>query len=139
MATETKPGFYFKDLPEFLRSLGATPGRVNAAQKAFLRIAAATVMVWAKENARAEGGVAAKSAPDIRTGRLGEVRFGGKPYDMGAEFGSYRYHQFHAWRGNGDDSGYFLWPAIRRFRDTKMLDLWLQETWGALSEAFTQR
>lgn len=141
MATGTGIGnsFYIEGLDSFLRDLGVTPGRVKAAEKAFLLLAATRVMVWAKEGARAEGGAAGKSAKDVKTGRPGEVKYGGKPYNMGAEFGSYQYHQFETFRGNGEDAGYFLWPAIRRFRDNAMLDLWLQETWGALSEAFTQR
>ena len=31
----------------------------------------------------------------------------------GAEFGSYRYHQFKPWRGSSSDAGYFLYPSIR--------------------------
>lgn len=27
------------------------------------------------------------------------------------------WNQFKPWRGNGDDAGYFLWPAIRQSRD----------------------
>jgi hypothetical protein len=139
MGTGIGANFYIEGMPEFLRSLGVTPGRVKAAQKAFLQLAATRVMVWAKEGARDEGGVAAKSASNIKTGRLGEVKYGGKPYNMGAEFGSYQYRQFETWRGKGDDAGYFLWPAVRRFRDTEMMDLWVRESWDALSEAFTQR
>lgn len=131
--------FYIEGLDDFVRDLGVTPGRVKAAEKAFLQLAATRVMVWAREGARGLGGAAGKSAKDIKTGRLGEVKYGGKPYNLGAEFGSYQYKQFDTWRGSGEDSGYFLWPAIRRFRDNAMLDLWLQESWSALSDAFTQR
>lgn len=129
--------FYIEGFEDWLKDLGVTPRNVKLAQKAFLTVAAATVMNWAKDNARAEGGVAEKSAKDVRTGGAGVVRFGGKPYNMGAEFGSYAYRQFETFRGNGDDAGYFLWPAIRRFRDKEMMNTWLHETWSALSEAFT--
>lgn len=140
MTTPTGPGvqFYLDGFEQFIRDLGVTPNRVKAAQRAFLVIAGATVMVWAKEGAYREGGSAAKSAKDIKTSRPGEVKYGGKPYNYGAEFGSYRYKQFQTWRGNSDDAGYFLWPAIRRFRDTEMMDLWLRETWDALATAFTK-
>lgn len=64
------------------------------------------------------GGVAAKTAPSITAaGRVASagVSFGGGsyPFAMGAEFGSYRFHQFKPWRGNGSDAGYFVYPAIR--------------------------
>jgi hypothetical protein len=129
--------FYIVGFDEWLKELGVTPGNVKLAEKTFLTVAAATVMNWAKENAIAEGSVAAKAKSDLRTGGPGVVRYGGKPYDMGAEFGSYQYHQFKIWRGNDDDAGYFLWPAIRQFRDKEMMNTWLHETWTALSEAFT--
>lgn len=129
--------FYIVGFDKWVRELGVTPRNVKLAERAFLTIAAATVMNWAKENARDEGSVMAKAARDVRTAGPGVVRYGGRPYDMGAEFGSYRYRQFQTWRGNGDDAGYFLWPAIRKFRDKEMMNTWLQETWGALSEAFT--
>jgi hypothetical protein len=57
----------------------------------------------------------------------------------GAEFGSYQYHQFQRWRGKGDDAGYFLWPAIRKFRDTSMAKLWLVETHSAIAAAFNDK
>lgn len=129
--------FYIVGFEQWLKDLGVTPQNIKLAERTFLTVAAATVMNWAKENARAEGSVMAKAAADIRTAGLGAVKYGGRPYDMGAEFGSYRYHQFQIWRGNDDDAGYFLWPAIRKFRDQEMLNLWLQETWAALSDAFT--
>lgn len=129
--------FYIQGFDRWLKELGVTPGNVKLAEKTFLTVAAATVMNWAKENARSEGSVMGKSSTDVRALGQGVVRYGGKPYNMGAEFGSYRYHQFKTWRGNGDDAGYFLWPAIRKFRDKEMLNTWLHETWSALSDAFT--
>lgn len=58
------------------------------------------------------------------------VILGGKPYDMGAEFGAGRnqrrsrstgsylgFNQFKPWRGSGGGAGYFLFPAIRDSRD----------------------
>lgn len=124
-------------LPSFIRHLRLSPAKVRVAEKVFLWEAARTVARWAKENATREGHVAAKSAEDIKAASAGVVTYGGKPYNMGAEFGSYQYHQFERWRGKGDDAGYFLFPAVRKFRDTGMTKLWLQETYAAFSEAFT--
>jgi hypothetical protein len=33
---------------------------------------------------------------------------------LGHEFGSLRYPQFQAWRGNKSGAGYYLWPTIRQ-------------------------
>lgn len=41
------------------------------------------------------------------------VSIGGKPYDLGAEFGAKRWPQFKEWRGNGMDAGYVVFPTIR--------------------------
>ena len=68
------------------------------------------------------GSVAAKVAPSIKanagSGWAG-ISLGGSAYPMagGAEFGSYRYHQFQPWRGNSSDAGYFMYPAIRQDAD----------------------
>lgn len=35
------------------------------------------------------------------------------PALLGREFGSARFKQFPAWRGNGQDAGYFLFPTLR--------------------------
>lgn len=101
-----------------------------------MREAARIVRRWAQDNARREGGVAAKSADDIRVAGPGVVAYGQKPYNMGAEFGSYQYHQFERWRGKDDNAGYFLWPAIRKFRDTTMAKLWYAEQHSVIHEAF---
>lgn len=124
-------------LPSFVRTLRLSPQMVKVAERVFLVEAARTVKRWAQENARAEGHVAAKSAEDVETAGPGVIIYGKKPYNMGAEFGSYQYHQFEIWRGKGDDAGYFLWPAIRKFRDTAMAKLWIAETNNALREAFS--
>lgn len=132
-------GYYVDGLPQFIRELDSGPDRLRRADKAFYARAARLVRDWAQENARKEGGVAAKSQVDIRLGKPGEINYGGKPYNMGAEFGSYQYRQFDTWRGKGDDAGYFLWPAIRRFRDTAMTDLWLNEAFDILRDIFTAK
>lgn len=123
-------------LPSFARTLRLSPAAIRLAEKVFLREAAHRVRNMAQENARRQGGVAAKSAEDIKVAGPGVVSYGQKPYNMGAEFGSYQYHQFQRWRGKGDDAGYFLWPAIREFRNTTMAKLWLAEAHTALAAAF---
>jgi hypothetical protein len=126
-------------LPSFVHALRLSPAQVRLAEKVFLREAARRVKNMAQDNARHLGSVAAKSAEDIRVAGPGVVAYGGKPYNYGAEFGSYQYHQFQRWRGKGDDAGYFLWPAIRKFRETSMAKLWLVETHSAIAAAFNDK
>lgn len=137
MATDLQ--ITIEGLPKFVNSLHLSPARIRFAERVFLHEAAKTVQRWARENATQEGHVAGKSVEDIEIAGPGVIRYGGKPYNMGAEFGSYQYHQFERWRGKGDDAGYFLWPAIRRFRDTALAELWLRETRAVLSEAFNSK
>jgi hypothetical protein len=125
-------------LPAFIRSMRLSPQKLRIAEKIFLAGAARTVRKWAQENADQLGGVAAKAAHDIKIAGPGVVVLGGRPYDMGAEFGSFQYHQFERWRGKGDEAGYFLWPAIRRFRDSGMAQLWLSSVEPAFRDAFPE-
>lgn len=133
---ETYTYVHVEGLDEFLRELNSSPTKIRRAESAYLRAAAQAVRTKAQLNAYAEGGVAAKSAEDIRIGGIGQVAYGGKPYNFGAEFGSYQYAQFERWRGKGDEAGYFLWPAIREFRDRDMAHLWLKQVWAAFADAF---
>lgn len=48
------------------------------------------------------------------------------PYVLGAEFGAKRYPQFKPWRGNGDEAGYWLFPAVRDMRD-EIVDAYADE------------
>lgn len=132
--------FRVDGLEDFIHELGLTRREVRRAERHFLDAASKAVVKHAKDYARQYGGVLVKSADeDLRTGRPGEVIYGGKPYSAGAEFGSYQYRQFERWRGNSandNNAGYFLWPAIRRFRDKEMLDLWARELGEAFSTAF---
>lgn len=79
--------------------------------------------------------MAARAAETLRAGRQlakATVTLGGAraPFALGAEFGAGRdvrrgnvggnpprpgrgWNQFMGWRGNGEDAGYFLYPAIR--------------------------
>jgi hypothetical protein len=105
------------DLAEFRRALAALGPGLAAAEHTFEGQAASRIVRRAIATARSLGSVAAKAATDVQTGARGVVDYGGRPYDMGAEFGAYRYKQFKTWRGNQDNAGYFLWPSARWFRD----------------------
>lgn len=122
-----------EEFERFVRALDLSRQKMIRAERQFYVAAARTVDQMAETEARSLGSVAAKSASDIRVGGPGVVVYGGQGYDMGAEFGSYRYKQFKLWRGNGDDAGYFLWPSIRIFRDKRMQDLWTKEVWKVVS------
>jgi len=131
-------------IEQFVKALGVAPERIRAMERIFLTVAATEVLVEAKDSARKIAGrrggrsVEAKSSVDIRSAGPGVLRYGGKPWDMGAEFGSYQYRQFDRWRGNDDDAGYFLWPALRKFRDDKLVKKWLLEVWPVIHEAFPE-
>lgn len=79
-------------------------------------------------------GSTAKSAASVRYMGGGSVRYGGQPWDMGTEFGSYRYHQFSAWLGNKEDAGYFFWPSVRDWEQGFQPGTWLdrQPFWRRL-------
>lgn len=69
-----------------------------------------------RERATGLGSVAAKSAPNIKalaTQRDARISYGGRPYNMGAEFGAKQYKQFSRWLGKGEGAGYFFWPTVR--------------------------
>lgn len=104
-----------------LKAIGPAAEReLSKANKA----AADIVAKAAQAKAESLGGVAAKSAPSVKSSAgakqasvfLGSDQF---PFALGAEFGAKKYHQFKPWRGNqwvesGDENvGYFLHPAIR--------------------------
>lgn len=122
-------------LDEFIEKLGLAPAKAQKAETIFERAAANTLVERAKEMAIAEGSTAKHSAKDIKRSGNAAV-FGGEPYDFGAEFGALVYKQFRPWTGNGDDAGYFFWPAVRSFRDVDMVKVWEETVWQAISEPF---
>lgn len=72
----------------------------------------------AQELAAGLGGVHARVAPTIKASSSQSeamVKGGGakSPEFFGAEFGALQYPQFPGWKGNDDNAGYMLWPAIR--------------------------
>lgn len=128
----------FDGLEDFLKDMGVLPKDMKRAQDIFGTLAAATVVSLAKQNASEYGKPQQiRAAEDVRAIGQGTVQFGGKAQDWGAEFGAYVYHQFPEWRGNKDDAGYFLWPAIREFRDEDMFNLWVREVWTVISKLFS--
>jgi hypothetical protein len=136
MSRRNKSYAHIEGMKDFLRDLGVAERHWAVAEKVFLATAATTVVQRARDIAKSEGRLAIKSSRDVRTGGLGVVVYGGQGYSMGAEFGALQYKQFEMWRGNRDDAGYFLWPAIREFRDEEMLNLWAKEVWMAIKPAF---
>jgi hypothetical protein len=127
---------HIEGLREFLQGMGVAKREMENAERVFGAIAAATVINTAKQNASGVSRLAAKAAQDLRVVGSNTVQYGGKPYSFGAEFGAVQWHQFREWRGNQDDAGYFLWPAIREFRNDDMLDLWVKEVWSVMEKAF---
>lgn len=112
-------GVRVQGLTELNRALRALGPEFQKELKAANLDVAQMVAGDAKSIAYSLGGVAAKTAPSITAAArnvAAGVSFGGTayPFAMGAEFGSYRFNQFKAWRGNGSDAGYFVYPAIRQ-------------------------
>lgn len=107
------------ELNRALRELG--PEFQRELKGANLQVAE-LVAADARAAAHSLGGVAAKTAGSIKakgyTTSAG-VALGGTGYEfaLGAEFGSYKFHQFKPWRGSSSDAGYFLYPAIRHDGD----------------------
>lgn len=129
---------HIEGLEEFIRDAGVAERNMKDAEKVFMAVAATTVAEGARQMGREQGGVAEKAATDVRVAALGTVAYGGEAYSFGAEFGAIQWKQFDEWRGNGTDAGYFFWPAIREFRDEKMLDQWVKHVWENVKFAFPE-
>ncbi len=109
-----------RELRKDLERLGDTEG--SARFKQALQDAAKTVIADAKGNASTRMERSAAGRLKVSKGaNAAAVMLGGKPYDLGAEFGAKRWHQFKPWRGNDIDAGYFLFPAVRDAQD-ELLD-----------------
>src|SRR5690348_883428 len=83
-------------------------------------IAADIVVPEAKRRAgqTRAGGAVINSIRAAKAARSATVSLGSNKVSWAAgwEFGSLKYKQFPYWRGNGEDAGYFMWPAIRAKR-----------------------
>lgn len=134
--TNRKQYAQIEGLQDFIKDMGVAPKEIKRAEEIFNQLAAHSVVQMAKDNATHFGKQQARAAEDVRAIGSGTVQYGGKAWSFGAEFGSIQYGQFPDWRGNKDDAGYFLWPAIREFRDEDMLNLWVREVWTAVEGLF---
>lgn len=108
-----------KELQSALRAADRDfPKQLRVANKS----AADLVAEGTRSSFASRGGVAPKVAPSVKAlaqQRNASVKIGGPkyPFALGSEFGSIRYKQFPAWKGNGPDAGYSLYETIRDKRD----------------------
>lgn len=135
-----------RELRAALRRLG---------DRALLRELAATnqrlaMLVVERARMNASGAMQEAAAGRLKASKAqaaARVTLGGKPYDLGAEFGAVQnaprttargtvrgWNQFEPWRGNDEGAGYFLFPAIRDMRDEiieqyadEIERIWMQE------------
>ena len=126
----------YSDVKAFARDIARTPADIARAENRFYAASVSAVIGIAKTEAAAVGGVAAKASADLKPIGINTVLYGGKGYSKGAEFGSYQYKQFKMWRGNADDAGYFLWPALRQFRDKDFRTEWDRSVWNVIQRDF---
>lgn len=101
-----------KEVRRDLKEAGDFEG--SAALKAALAEAADHVVATARSRAstRQERSMASRLKAS-RSAASSAVTLGGKPYDLGTEFGAKRWPQFRDWRGNDLGAGYLLFPTIR--------------------------
>lgn len=114
-----------------LRKLGAELDRSAAvttiAGHEFSEISVHEIATRAKSKAQQLGSVAALASQDIRV--LGsKIVYGGKGYDMGAEYGSRAYRQFMSY----NEGGYFLGDAEE---NADLEAKWDAFVWGAIKSA----
>jgi hypothetical protein len=118
-------------LKELVVEIQRMPARLRNAESVFATVAAATIASNAREMAATGTRMQSAASMDISHPSPGVIKYGGRGFDMGAEFGSIQYHQFRHWRGNSDFAGYFLWPTVRTFRDQEMVKAWYQKVYTA--------
>ena len=129
----------YSDVTAFARDIARTPVDIAKAENRFYAASVGAVIGMAQAEAATVGRQAAKAAADLKPIGINTVLYGGKGYSKGAEFGSIQYKQFKMWRGNSDDAGYFLWPAIRQFRDKEFRTEWDRSVWTVIQRDFTNR
>lgn len=111
-------------IEDLIRDLQTAPAELEGAKHDAQTASAELTAREAAMKAQSLGSVARKASSDIRWAGT-EVRYGGSPWSMGAEFGAIRWHQFKPWRGNQDQAGYFLWPTVRKLRESALPQIWL--------------
>lgn len=120
-STSTHRGFSvkvegLKELSRDLKAAGDFEGS-NALKKALAEAADQVVQAAQANASTRQQRATAGRLKASKAAASSSVTLGGKPYDLGVEFGSKRWPQFPAWRGNGMDAGYLLFPAIREEQD----------------------
>lgn len=135
-ARNVKARVSIQGLDGFIQSLNLAAGQIKRTTTLFAAEAIKQVAAIARGLAVAQGGVAAKASKDLIV-RQATLTYGGNGYNLGAEFGAYRYKQFQTWRGNGGDAGYFLFPAIRQLEGDMLGLLWFREVWAKVEPLIT--
>lgn len=128
----------FEGLTEIRRALEQLGEFDTSAQFKAAGFAVASEIVIPAAKGKARTRMQRRAADTLKAAKISTgaaVKFGsGFPAAMGAEFGAYRnqrrlgrphgtvanvtgWNQFEPWRGSDQDSGYFLWPAIRDTAD----------------------
>lgn len=107
-------------LEHLLRDAQVAERAIPAVITAVEEVVAQGIAGEAADSARSLGSVAGKAADELRYSGGGTVEFGGEPWDLGAEFGALRWPQFDQWLGNSDDAGYFLFPTVREWEDSRI-------------------
>lgn len=149
-------GLQIDGFDEFRKTMRHAPATFRKAIRKVDRAWASKAQQIAAQRATSTGGVAARQAPTIRGSALQtgiRLKAGGAdhPEFWGAEFGGGNFapptpksnrhgrpgytNQFRAWRGNGADAGYFIYPSIRERIVPQLADSYLDELAAALTEA----
>lgn len=119
---ESGGAIYVAGLREFQRGLRQAETNLAPAMRDANKEVAETIAAGTRASFLSRPGVALKVAPSVKATaeqRRAAVKIGGDryPFALGSEFGSFRYRQFPAWRGNSADAGYSLHPTIRSERE----------------------
>ena len=129
------------DIGDFVKDIrnSVSDSHLQRAENIFQLLAGGQIATEARELAQRGTHMQRSAAQDIRQTSPGEVTYGGRPYSIGAEYGSHQYHQFEPWDGAypAPTEGYFFWPAVAHFRDREMDALWDREVFHeTFSKAF---
>lgn len=128
-----------RELVAFQQTITRIPGRLQDAEHIYSTLAGSMIVAGARSFASMGNHMQQRASADVQLGP-DRITYGGKPYDMGAEFGALQYKQFEAWRGHSDDAGYFLFPAVRKFQKEDSVAVWFKEIYSrVLGSAFPDR
>jgi hypothetical protein len=115
-------------LAEFQRALKAMDDKLPRELSKANKAAAEMVATKARAKASAQGGVAAKAAPNIKAAaeqRRSKITIGGPkaPYGLGAEFGGQGRPSTMQFKPHRGREGYALYPTIRD-TETEFMELY---------------